>query len=1084
MKLTTLALGAVLLFSGSAFAQDYTVTHEAGHWVDPPSDATSIPIGLWESRQLDLPFTFSYFGWGYDKVWFHWNGYLQFGVAQAAAGQRSSFPQPLPIDAATDTEDGDKDGIVAVRWGQYPDMQNVGGVDERKLWWTEGEAPNRRVIAAWLDRRGTDLNADRMSFEVQLFESTGRIVFAYRHHTNEDYGNNEYLAGIDAPFDEDLRFALGSNNVANNRGVPALDIRFDPDTVEFTGRALYDHLVSGASGIGTSVLADQPLAGIEVQLLRAGTLAGATYTDESGDFTLLAVAIPAGESGGVRIRTRSPAATVVPSSTGDPLTVTYSSSLDLDDAVALDAFTLDSTADPTGELRAAFHIATCLVPARTWFADEVGCSLASLRVLYETTAPTGTLFNAPSGGGAPVLRIGSDLAANPDGWDVSSIYRAYSRYGLACLAPYTSSTFDDRYDVVTDDHNAFASGFGLAVAGRILGTATLVDGVTGSTGRTYQLESPTFASARRADVNSRVAAMLYDLWDPADESHDRIDGTADPDRVFDLLRGMIDPPTAPSLFAAWDGAGYDLVTLTRNYIFHGLIADDDSELNDDASEAYALGSIGGKSANRVLTTDNEDWYSVSLPSGVSNPRFEARIVGSGAPATLQLELRSGAGGVLGTATAARGGNAASIAPAPLSAGTYLLRVSHVSGASIPSYTVQASVPPTLSVDAISDWTVGQPYARDLVVTGGIPGYAFNTGTGQSLPSGLSFRPSQRQLAGTPTAAGTWSFDVVVSDGGDPAHVVARSAVVTIHPKLVFSVADLLPFAAGRPSLLPRLDSGGMPPVTLSLTSGELPEGLTFAGSGLRFDGAPIATGETHVAFAGQDAAGSADSADALALVCAPLDVKNSPFTLGEDAEAAGWWIDAVAGSVLKVKTKTAKKRDKRLLAVRVVGPDALDVGDLASKAGLGKASVTYTATRSGRQYVIFPAGAGPETELQATASLKSPTRAGRKLTDFAQGSEERIEVGAVAGATLTLTVKLDKKAGMQARVAALLDPSGAPTSLGGRVTTKGTKLTLKSALTVGGTWTVILEGTAGAPGKLIWKASIKQPRGAAYSAEE
>jgi len=65
-------------------------------------------------------------------------------------------------------------------------------------------------------------------------------------------------------------------------------------------------------------------------------------------------------------------------------------------------------------------------------------------------------------------------------------------------------------------------------------------------------------------------------------------------------------------------------------------------------------------------------------------------------------------------------------------------------------------------------TERQAYAASLTATGGDPLYAWSVSSG-SLPPGLSLNASSGTIAGTPTAAGRWSFNVQVQDAvGDTA----------------------------------------------------------------------------------------------------------------------------------------------------------------------------------------------------------------------------------------------------------------------------------------------------------------------------
>jgi serine-aspartate repeat-containing protein C/D/E len=60
-------------------------------------------------------------------------------------------------------------------------------------------------------------------------------------------------------------------------------------------------------------------------------------------------------------------------------------------------------------------------------------------------------------------------------------------------------------------------------------------------------------------------------------------------------------------------------------------------------------------------------------------------------------------------------------------------------------------------------TVGAPYSSAIEVTGGVPPYSFEIVSG-SLPPGLNLNPTTGVISGTPTTAGSSSFNVKVTDG--------------------------------------------------------------------------------------------------------------------------------------------------------------------------------------------------------------------------------------------------------------------------------------------------------------------------------
>jgi hypothetical protein len=65
---------------------------------------------------------------------------------------------------------------------------------------------------------------------------------------------------------------------------------------------------------------------------------------------------------------------------------------------------------------------------------------------------------------------------------------------------------------------------------------------------------------------------------------------------------------------------------------------------------------------------------------------------------------------------------------------------------------------------LSRGTVGTPYAATLQTKGGIPPLTFSL-VGGGIPPGLTFDPGTGQVFGTPTLAGTFDFQMMVTSSG-------------------------------------------------------------------------------------------------------------------------------------------------------------------------------------------------------------------------------------------------------------------------------------------------------------------------------
>ena len=92
----------------------------------------------------------------------------------------------------------------------------------------------------------------------------------------------------------------------------------------------------------------------------------------------------------------------------------------------------------------------------------------------------------------------------------------------------------------------------------------------------------------------------------------------------------------------------------------------------------------------------------------------------------------------------------------------------------------AGLPLSISTTSLASGTVGVAYSQALAATGGITPYTWSVISG-SLPAGLSLNTATGVISGTPTAAGSSSFTVRVSDAN--ATTANRSLTLTINAAL-------------------------------------------------------------------------------------------------------------------------------------------------------------------------------------------------------------------------------------------------------------------------------------------------------------
>jgi len=160
---------------------------------------------------------------------------------------------------------------------------------------------------------------------------------------------------------------------------------------------------------------------------------------------------------------------------------------------------------------------------------------------------------------------------------------------------------------------------------------------------------------------------------------------------------------------------------------------------------------------------------------------------------------------------------------------------------------------TLTPLSLPNGSTGVAYSQDLNAAGGSGRYTFSI-VANSLPPGLALAPASGLISGTPTRAGTYSFQVRATDSNGCAGVRAYTLAVTCPtinlPGVVLTVATV-----NTPTSQTFMLSGGTSPYALSLASGALPPGVAISVTGDfgRIAGTPTAIGSYNFTLKATDA---------------------------------------------------------------------------------------------------------------------------------------------------------------------------------------------------------------------------------------
>ncbi len=139
-------------------------------------------------------------------------------------------------------------------------------------------------------------------------------------------------------------------------------------------------------------------------------------------------------------------------------------------------------------------------------------------------------------------------------------------------------------------------------------------------------------------------------------------------------------------------------------------------------------------------------------------------------------------------------------------------------------------------------TTGTPYSQTLQAAGGVAPYTYVVSNspiaGMILPDGVTLTPAG-VLAGTPTTAGKYSFNVTITDAYKSSATVTMN--LTVLQALTIVTASPLPTAAvGVPYSQTLSAAGGTPPYTFAFSGTPL-QGVVLTPQGI-ISGIPLAAG--------------------------------------------------------------------------------------------------------------------------------------------------------------------------------------------------------------------------------------------------
>jgi len=169
-----------------------------------------------------------------------------------------------------------------------------------------------------------------------------------------------------------------------------------------------------------------------------------------------------------------------------------------------------------------------------------------------------------------------------------------------------------------------------------------------------------------------------------------------------------------------------------------------------------------------------------------------------------------------------------------------------------TFSLSITPPPlTITAGSLPAGTVGVLYSQTLAATGGSPPYTWQV-SGGTLPGGLTIA-SSGNISGTPTTAGSFTFQVTVRDSAQGSASSSFTIRITA-AALAITTASLPAGTVGTAYTATTLAAtGGTPPYAWSVASGALPGGLSISSAGV-ISGTPAASGTFSVTLQATDSA--------------------------------------------------------------------------------------------------------------------------------------------------------------------------------------------------------------------------------------
>ncbi len=258
-----------------------------------------------------------------------------------------------------------------------------------------------------------------------------------------------------------------------------------------------------------------------------------------------------------------------------------------------------------------------------------------------------------------------------------------------------------------------------------------------------------------------------------------------------------------------------------------------------ASEIYTLG-VNATTFTIATTT---------LPNVANGAAYSQQLTTTGATGSVTYAVTTGTlptglslsatGLISGTATAA---------------GTFSFTVTATDGdhdTATQPYSIVVSPAITFTTTSLPATTLGTAYNQQVAATGGTGTLTYSVSSG-TLPTGLNLSATGA-LTGTPSVAGTVTFNITATDS------VGATITETIHfstnPRIAFTTTTLPAATLNSAYSQQLVTTGGTGAITYTVSSGNLPAGLSLSSSGA-ITGTPTSATSSTFTVSATDSVGS------------------------------------------------------------------------------------------------------------------------------------------------------------------------------------------------------------------------------------